>query len=445
MLLHLLLFDVKTMHYVLQSTVMGLPVGRGYVRRYTRSVFSPDFQFLFAATTVGDVAVFSVANSVFRAGMNIGASGCLAVVAKPGGILFAGSGDGFVKKFQGADLQWVQQAECHLPGRVLSLCLVADGEQLVATTDTGKMYRIRCSDLTHLEVAETLTAPLTAVAFGRRSDLVATFAESGVMRLWDLSDYQTVAQYEGNGAPGRSLHFTKDGSAVLCGYADGRLSAWSVGEGAESWQVPAAHRGNVACITANDKVVVTGGDEGCLRFWLKDSRKLITQLNPHKKPVVSVALDVVHPTHVLSAGSDKTCTIFDLKTESRATTHQLTDGGNITAMCQRLDSESEAITATNDGRIMFWDIDVHPDPVAVIIDESRAKINCMVLSPSGRYLATAWEDGLVKVHSVQALSLVVTLAAHAASVSAVAWSPDQRQLVSVGLDGAICVWNFYLD
>ena len=47
--------------------------------------------------------------------------------------------------------------------------------------------------------------------------------------------------------------------------------------------------------------------------------------------------------------------------------------------------------------------------------------------------------------AVQALSLVVTLAAHAASVSAVAWSPDQRQLVSVGLDGAICVWNFYLD
>jgi hypothetical protein len=70
MLLHLLLFDVKTMHYILQSTVLALP-NRGYVRHYTRCQFSPDFHYLYATTSVGDVTVFSVANSIFRAGLNV--------------------------------------------------------------------------------------------------------------------------------------------------------------------------------------------------------------------------------------------------------------------------------------------------------------------------------------------------------------------------------------
>ncbi len=37
---------------------------------------------------------------------------------------------------------------------------------------------------------------------------MATLAADGVMRLWDLSDYQTVDESHGSSA-GRSLHFSK--------------------------------------------------------------------------------------------------------------------------------------------------------------------------------------------------------------------------------------------
>ncbi len=138
------------------------------------------------------------------------------------------------------------------------------------------------------------------------------------------------------------------------------------------------------------------------------------------RPVVAVGLDLVHPNYVHSAGyacvlhqviassrwrfchdvvimcslfvlqcwlinrQDKSCCIFDLKTESRYVTHQLAvrrvvhhvilsstatnfflashdsacklggilQVGNMTAMCQRLDSEHESVTATSDGRIV---------------------------------------------------------------------------------------------
>ena len=33
--------------------------------------------------------------------------------------------------------------------------------------------------------------------------------------------------------------------------------------------------------------------------------------------------------------------------------------------------------------------------------------------------------------------------AHSAVVKSVEWSPDERQLVSIGIDACICVWNFF--
>jgi WD40 repeat protein len=107
---------------------------------------------------------------------------------------------------------------------------------------------------------------------------------------------------------------------------------------------------------------------------------------------------------------------------------------------------------------------VQPHPVAVIQDETRARINCMALAPGGRYLATAHDDTTVKIFGtlvccvlwadfaemmesdcssvtplthfckpdIQSMSLVATLSAHSGAATSVAWSPDQRQLVSVG-------------
>lgn len=32
---------------------------------------------------------------------------------------------------------------------------------------------------------------------------------------------------------------------------------------------------------------------------------------------------------------------------------------------------------------------------------------------------------------------------HSAGVNKLKWSPDEKQIVSVSLDGSICIWNFF--
>ena len=93
----------------------------------------------------------------------------------------------------------------------------------------------------------------------------------------------------------------------------------------------------------------------------------------------------------------------------------------------------------------------------VVSDPSKMKINCVAVSPSGKCMATCGDDYLVKIwdltggtgqkiaggSGLPAPKLIATGVCHTSAVNKVQWSPDEKQLVSVGEDCSICVWNFY--
>ena len=115
-------------------------------------------------------------------------------------------------------------------------------------------------------------------------------------------------------------------------------------------------------------------------------------------------------------------------------------------MCQRLDSEQELMTCSTDGVVYAWDCDV-VDPVDRIVDPNRIRLNRIVMSPSGKFVAVCGEDHQVKVFDVRAPdhALLAVGLGHSNTVRSIAWSPDEKQLVSVGDDCCICVWNFYVS
>ena len=298
----------------------------------------------------------------------MGPNGVSAFASK-GDIVYAGAGDGCVRRFQGADVSWAETAQARLGSRILSLNLLAggsgggssaaggaddSGDELLITTAAGALWRLRASDLTAVKVGEAVTAPATAVAFGRqRSDQFATLSQDGALKVWDLNTYlasAACASPTGQPLAGSVLHYSADGQTIIAGYVSGRLSGFSAEDAAERWNIPQAHRGHVNCLTVTERLLVSGGADGVTRVWLAGSRQFVTQLNSHAmKPVVGVAIDCRQPHLLHSAGLDRSVTVFDLKTEGRVVTHQIKEGANMTALAQRADSEQESITATSDG------------------------------------------------------------------------------------------------
>jgi WD40 repeat protein len=119
--------------------------------------------------------------------------------------------------------------------------------------------------------------------------------------------------------------------------------------------------------------------------------------------------------------------------------------GAFTGLTQRIDSEQELVTCDASGRVLFWDCDA-PEPV-LSININGQSVTCVAVSPSGKYFALC-RDEMVTVFELNVLATAPPKCiadgwAHSAVVSSVQWSPDERQLVSIGIDSCICVWNFF--
>jgi WD40 repeat protein len=57
--------------------------------------------------------------------------------------------------------------------------------------------------------------------------------------------------------------------------------------------------------------------------------------------------------------------------------------------------------------------------------------------------ATGGTDARVKLWDFETGALIINGLGHSASVASLHFSPDDRQLVSVGADGCVFVWNIY--
>merc|ERR1719421_186854 len=239
------------------------------------------------------------------------------------------------------------------------------------------------------------------------------------MFVWDLSTYAHVATAVVQ-SPARCIAYTKDPEEVLVGYDDGFVRAWSAAPGSHgrlNWQLTGAHRGGLTCLCQSPNVLVTG-----------------------------VKMDEAIPHMFHSCSEDRSVVSYDLKQNKAVVVHSM-QAGNFTGLTQRKDHEKEMLTVGLDGRLLFWDVD-YADPVGCLTPtcpymEGNSKLLCGEVSPHGRYLACAGQEHLLYLFDLQTCEQIQALEGHSKAVVRMAWSPDQKQLVTVSQDSCLAVWNFF--
>jgi WD40 repeat protein len=85
---------------------------------------------------------------------------------------------------------------------------------------------------------------------------------------------------------------------------------------------------------------------------------------------------------------------------------------------------------------MWWGSQVLQSP-------SRTKMACVAVSPTGNYLAVCGGFALSVFDLLSGIRLMAQGIGHSEPIVSLAWSPDEKQIVSVGDDCCVCVWNFY--
>ncbi len=438
---HLLEFETKSMRYELKTYPCQFP-SRGLKRNYRSTVFDASGEATIGGTEVGDLIIFNMRSTVFRTRIPICAKGISSLIQAKGDIIYVGGGDGTIKKLQGRDRQWKILGEAKLPGRIVSLSLNGKQNSLAAGISTGMIYVVDVETLQYKLASESHTTTITDVSFGEGSTVFATISEDRSLRLWDLARYRVLCQINGPCGGRRVLLDDKKGQ-VVSGWADGSIRCYDVKSGGRQlWSIPQAHKGAITCLNFGQKNLISGGEDGSVRIWSIPACRLITQYQAHRGPVGEVLADVASGHLVHSFGtSDKCISTWNAKRSQMTIAHMIQNGA-FSSMTQREDSEQELITGLSHGYLLFWDCD-EKNPVGSVLDAGRSRITCMSLSRDNKYLAVSGADYSVRVYDVKTMKVVARCQGHASPVLRLSFSPDKKQIVSVGTDAAVCIWNFY--
>ena len=163
------------------------------------------------------------------------------------GTLFAGGGDGKLKKVITSDKGWAIEKEIQLQGRITSISEHLEKQEIIIGTSQNKIYRALEKDLSYYSYCEAHLGAVTDIAFGKSNDQFASIEEEGNVSFYDIGEYKCLYTDKGPDK-GRALCIAED-DTIIAGYADGSIKC--IDKGNAIWAIPKCHKGNTNTIYAD--------------------------------------------------------------------------------------------------------------------------------------------------------------------------------------------------
>lgn len=277
---------------------------------------------------------------------------------------------------------------------------------------------------------------IAAIAFDADGRLFS-IDEDGVLRHWApdgkllarhfLSDLETLWCF----GPGAKVLASGNDDLILWDVATGQLRSRIEQGGGQAWLTALA-------FSADGATVVSGHDDGTLRFWSVAGAKCGGEITAHPRKAVSAVAFSPDGRFVATAGEDLMVRVWDAATrELLAELKSHTD--RVPALVWSPDS-ALLVSAGWDTSARVWR-PTHPDPV-MLLNSHADQVVTVAYSPDGRYLACADSDFDIHLwQDAEGAARGPVLRGHSEEIRCLAFSPDGLKLASAGADRVVHVWD----
>ena len=272
---------------------------------------------------------------------------------------------------------------------------------------------------------------ITALAVSPDGTQFATASSDNTARVWDFPAARHLREFT-HGSDPRAVAVSPDGNRLALGGQDGLIRLWNKLDDKPLELV--GHSGAITGLrfSANGQTLVSVGTDSTLRTWNANEGKLLATVAAHSEAVSALELSA-SGNAIYTAGPEGTVRFWasplpvpkalpPLKTAISALA--LSSDGSLLAAAS---DKSLRLASSNSGQVSREFTDA-PEPIQTLAVGSG-----LVAAGAGRELLV-WQ-------SKESSKMLWRQTGHAEAVTAVAFHPSTGQLVSVGKDGLLRLWN----
>ena len=309
-------------------------------------------------------------------------------------------------------------------GPITGVSFSRDGRLMLSggADGTARVYRGRTSTtLVH-------GGKLVDAAFSTDGRRVLTSGDDGTAKLWrtDGTLLKTFVQ----GAPVTAAAF--DAAGIVTAGSDGSIKAWRA-DGSLRWS--ASHGAPVSALALSSDAVATGATDGSIRLWRDRNGGALGTLSGHTAAVDSLSFDRAGDK-LASGGADALVFVWDVaarKDLDKLAGHQF----GVTSVQFSPDGRF-VLSAGVDGDVRIWSV-----AKAITVQPLKFHVSTVAqaaFSPDGKWVATAGPT-TAGIWQVSTGRLLYALGGAKGNLTAVAWAPGSRRIVTGDTGGTVTTFD----
>ncbi len=269
------------------------------------------------------------------------------------------------------------------------------------------------------------------------NSLLASAGDDTTIKIWDLQDNTIVTTLRGHRDQINSVAFSPDGTRLVSGGNDWTFRLWDVEAGAHIATLEHIIGRNRSAVievafSPNGQLLATAGMD--VKLWEVSTQNEITTLQ-HNEWVMALAFS---PNGELLATGDNQGNVKIWNIQERKVIAQL-EGDTVRVDTLVFSPDGRTLASAGyHGVIKLWDVSDW-SPVGTL-QSNRGTAYTLDFSPDGKALASTGHSA-VTLWAVESGEEITTLTGHSAWVFGAAFSPDGKTLASGGDDGVVRVQN----
>lgn len=266
------------------------------------------------------------------------------------------------------------------------------------------------------------------------------------IRIWNAKQVQEILRIQVPNLICNCIDLTDGGDTIISGWDDGKIRAFYPESGKLKFVIQDAHNESVTAIAAchpdsydnREWRMVSGGKDGRVRVWkVTPSRQTMeASMKEHRGAVNSIQI-LKDNSSCASASSDGSCIVWNLENYVRS---QAMFASTVFRRILYHPDESQMLSCGSDRRITYFD-SYDGEAIRILEEAADGELLTMHIEPTGTIFATGGRDTVLKLWHYDNGEPIAVGKGHSSDINGVKITPDARNVVTVGAEGAIMIWE----